>query len=176
MLLIVDLLLLICLGIIVFQDFKQREISWLLIPTLFAAFVGKALLVIGINSTLITNTFLNVGFVLIQLVMLTLYMSIKNKKLVSIVNTYLGIGDILFFIVLCVAFSPLNYIVFYLASTILTLIGFLFYNIISKKATSEIPLAGAMAAVLLILMIVNKIKPQLNFYHDDYLLNIISTL
>ncbi|OFY82845.1 MAG: hypothetical protein A3F72_01805 [Bacteroidetes bacterium RIFCSPLOWO2_12_FULL_35_15] len=176
MLLIVDLLLLGCLGIVVFQDFKHRQISWLLIPTIFVAFVGKALLVIGVNSSLIINTIWNSTFILIQIVLLTVYMSIKNKKLVNIVNTYLGIGDVLFFIVLCAAFSPVNYIVFYLASTLLTLIGFLFYNIISKKATREIPLAGAMAGGLLILIIVNRIKPQLNFYNDDFLLNIISTL
>jgi hypothetical protein len=166
----VNIIILLSLVIIVHQDFKQRQISWYLLPIAFVAFVCKALL----YSNNLTNDFIfNFLFIALQLVCLTLYFSIKNKKMFNIIDTYLGLGDILFFIVLCTAFSPVNFIVFYFMSMILTLTGTLIYNFFSARRTSDIPLAGAMAATLLVAFITTLMVPGINFYDDVFLLTIM---
>jgi|SRR3989344_8714186 len=161
--------LIVCLLFIAFQDFKQRAISWFLIPLLLIGFVYTAFQ----NSRyeiVLKDVAFNLSFIMLQLVLLTVYMSVKNKKIVNIVNTYIGIGDILFFVVIAAAFSPFNFIVFYLTSTILTLFGFMLYALI-KKSTKEIPLAGSMASVMIVLMAINFCFPNLNFYNDEFFIS-----
>lgn len=159
----------ICLFLMAFQDFKQREISWFLIPIAFVGFFYAAMYNNAFEVVLKDVVF-NLIFIIVQIILLTIYMSVKNKKLVNIVNTYIGIGDILFFAVIAAAFSPFNFIIFYLASTILTLLGFVLISMV-KKSAKEIPLAGSMASVMLILMILNFCLPNLNFYNDDFFIS-----
>ena len=160
------------LAVIVFQDFSIREISWYLIPLLLIAFIYKAFNT-NSESSLLKNVFFNIAFMVIQIVLLTVYMSIKNKRPVNIINTYIGLGDILFFIVVCTAFSIGNFISFYLLSLLFTLSGVIIYNFFSRKKTREIPLAGIMSLLLIALIITNKLIPAINFYNDSYLLNFI---
>lgn len=166
--LLIDIFLVILLSVVVVQDLKHREISWLLIPFLLCSFLAKGICLIS-SQQLIAYTLYNVGFIAIQLLVLTAYMSVKNKKLTNIVNSYLGLGDVLFFIVICVAFSPVNFIFFYVLSLLFTLGGFIAYNFVVKKAKKEIPLAGAMAMVMITLILINQWMKQFNFYNDDYI-------
>lgn len=174
MLIIIHICLILFLVLISFQDFKQREISWILIPLAFLALLFNASTVVSMEN-LIKNTLFNLAFVTLQLVLLTIYMSIKNKKAVNILREHLGLGDVLFFVVLCIAFSPVNFIVFYILSLIATLAGCIVYvSVFSKKAMDEIPLAGGMATVLVVVLLINKVVTHLNFYDDRNLLNIIN--
>ena len=166
MLLAAQLTVMICLCLIAFQDFRHRAISWFLIPILFVGFVFVALQTSAWEDYWKELVF-NLCVIIIQLVLLTMYMSVKNKKFVNIVNSSLGIGDILFFVVLAVVFSPVNFIVFYIASTILTLVGYGLFIIIKKEKT-EIPLAGAMASMLLLLMVLNVCIPNMNLHNDNF--------
>ena len=168
MLLVVKLAVMICLCLIAFQDFRHRAVSWFLIPILFIGFVFIALQT-SVWEYYWKELVFNICFILVQLVLLTMYMSVKNKKFVNIVNSFLGIGDILFFVVLAAAFSPFNFVVFYLTSTILTLIGYGLFVFI-KKVKTEIPLAGAMASMLLVLMILNFCIPNLNLHNDNFII------
>lgn len=170
MLFIANLFILFSLAVIVFQDFKQRQISWFLIPLAFTGFVCKA---VFYKNSVAHDFLFNVAFILLQLICLTVYFSVKNKKLLNIMDTYLGLGDILFLVVVCTVFSPVNFILFYLFSMILTLLGVLVYNSFSRKQTNTIPLAGSMAAMLLVLVIITIIFPRLNFYNDSLVLNIM---
>ncbi|MGZ6519676.1 MAG: hypothetical protein ACXVED_18980, partial [Bacteroidia bacterium] len=146
MMLITDISLLLCLGSILFQDLKQREISAILIPLLLTGFLLRGLHSEKIQM-LLNGSLINIGFVLIQLFLLTIYFSVRNKKLLNIINTYLGLGDILFFIVSCAAFSPLNFILYHISAMIFSLAGVIIYSRISRKEIREIPLAGTMSCV-----------------------------
>ncbi len=167
----IDTCTLILLLVVVVQDMFYRAISWFLIPLLFLTFAFKGLLLIQ-PSQLVINSLINFGFILFQLLILSLYMSIKNKKVIFIVNSYLGLGDILFFVVICLAFSPANFIVFYLSSLIFTLIAFIAYTLIVKNANKHIPLAGIMAALMTILILLNWMFPEINLY-KDFILTLI---
>jgi hypothetical protein len=142
----------------------------MLLPLALIGFVGKAILY---KNDILHDFFLNTLFILLQLVCLTLYFSIKKKKLFNIVDTYMGLGDILFFIVVCAVFSPVNFIAFYFISMILTLTGVLLYNFFSSRPATDIPLAGSMAAVLLLIVVTTFIFPGINFYNDGLILNVI---
>ncbi len=102
-------------------------------------------------------------------------MSVKNKKIVNILHQHIGLGDLLFFVVLCLAFSPGNFIIFYIFSLIATLVGCILYiKVFSKKMMDEIPLAGGMASILVIVLLVNKMVIHMNLYDDTNLLNIVN--
>ena len=165
MLFAIDLASLVLLGIVVFQDFKQRQISWILLPLVFFCFALKAAGLSEVNELLL-SVFFNIGFVAVQLLLLTMWISIKHKKWTSIIDVHLGLGDILFFVAISTAFSPFQYVFFYVFSIVVTLTGFMLYKLLSKNATPEIPLAGAMSAVLIVLMIVSAFLPKLNFHNE----------
>lgn len=173
MLLVVDILIFFSLTLIVFQDFKQRQVSWFLIPLAFLGFAYKAFMY---RESMLSGFLFNTAFIVLQLICLTLYFSIKNKKFLNIIDTYLGLGDVLFFIVVCVVFSPVNFIAFYLCSMVITLFAMLAYNFFSSRKTNSIPLAGAMAGALMILMVTARTTSGIDFYNDGYLLNIFGAL
>lgn len=162
-----------CLGCIAFQDMKQREISWFLIPFLLSILIVKGLL--SHESTIfLKDSLLNLGFVIIQLFVLTAYLSLKNKKFVNIINSYIGIGDILFFIVICTAFSPVNFVVFYMTGIILTLLGVILIKAFSKKEIKEIPLAGAISFLMILVLAGSFFISGTDIYNDEHLINLLS--
>ena len=166
--LLIDLLLFVCLGVIAFQDFRERQISWIPLVLLFFFFGWKALLAMDSDS-LFFNVAVNTGFIVFQLIVLTLWMSIRNKKWINIIDTYLGLGDILFFIALTTAFAPVQFIVFYSASLFITLCGVLTGRLLSKRTNPEIPLAGSMAAVLMICIVAIAFVHHPVFYERSFL-------
>lgn len=172
MLFLTDLASLVLLGIIVFQDFGQRQISWILLPLLFTGFALKAALLMQM-ADLLSSVLFNLGFIAVQLLLLTVWISIKNKKWTSIIDVHLGLGDVLFFVAISTAFSPFQYVFFYVISIVITLTGFVLYKWVSKNTNPEIPLAGAMSAVLMVLMIVSALLPQLNFHNDPLFISFI---
>jgi hypothetical protein len=160
----VQLFIFLLLGIIAFQDFRERQISWLLLPVLFISFSVKTYSEIGWEA-LFSNLLFNIGFIVFQLLLLSLWISIKNRKLTNIIDTYLGLGDILFFAAICNAFTSFQFLVFYVVSIVITVIGFLIYKLFSKNSSPEIPLAGSMAAVLIIFLIFFRAGYPLSFYN-----------
>ncbi len=161
----IDIYTILLLLIIVIQDIRHRAIFWFLIPLLFIAFAAKGLLLLPITQ-LIRNFSINIGFVFFQLVILIIYISVKNKRPVFIINSHLGLGDVLFLVVMCIVFSPVNFIVFYVGSLIFSLIAFISYMLTTRKASENIPLAGMIAILLVALIIVNWVFPEMNFYKD----------
>ena len=155
------------LSIIIFQDFKQRQISWILIPLLFILLSLISVQETGGIKTSLQLFLVNCVFIFFQLICLTVYFSIKERKLNNIINTYIGIGDVLFFIVLAAAFSPLNFIIFYVFSLILTVVGVLLLKLFKPFSLKEIPLAGTMSLALIICFIYKYFHHNFNFY-DDY--------
>lgn len=169
----IALQIIICLFLVflAYQDFRYRAISWWLIPVLFGMLAYTNIQRASLEIVL-ENLMLNFGFIAIQLGALYIYFSIKNRCFVNIINTYLGSGDVLFFVVLAVSFSFLNYIVFQVVSFLLVAIGFGIVKMIKRNSSPEIPLAGGMSLVLILSFIIGEIK-TISFYDDLFLLNLI---
>jgi hypothetical protein len=155
----------ILLGYLAFQDFKERAISWWLIPVLFVL-----LSVVGLLQndwqTFITGVVINLGIIAVQLGVVTLYFSIKHKRFVNIIDTMLGWGDILFFVVLAATLSPINFVLGYTICLLVVLFGWLLYKSIVKPLQATIPLAGGMAIVLSFVLVLSMAYPQINLYKN----------
>lgn len=169
--LLITLLLIATLTIVVVQDFRERMISWLLVPVLFILFSVNGLLESSIKEVA-AGFAINLAFIVLQLLVLTIYFSARKKKLVNIIDTLLGLGDVLLFIVLCAAFSPVNYFIFYLGSLLLTILGFGAYKALKGRSTT-IPLAGAMSIGMIILLCTRLFAESSCLYNDTHVLNFI---
>ncbi|WP_156309120.1 hypothetical protein [Sphingobacterium endophyticum] len=128
-----------CTGIAV-EDFRNRmvHLAWYIL--LMIGILGCSLKRIDFNA-FIENTILCLAFIAFLMLLLTLYFSIKDKKLVNLFSQYLGLGDMLFFIVTGFYFDIISYILFFIASLLISL---LLTPIIFKFQGKEnhIPLAG----------------------------------
>ena len=157
------------LGMVAFQDFKYKTVSWILFPVLFLITIWTAL---QLNSfeQVAEQLMFNLAFVVFQLLILTVYFSVKHRKLINIGNTYLGLGDILFFVVLATSFSFLNFVFVYFLSLFAIAMVFMLYRVIKKSATTQIPLAGGMAVVMIFCLLLKNSPVNFNFYDDTFAL------
>ncbi len=153
------------LTVVVVQDFKSREISWFLIPLLFIGFIAYAILNIGI-SELLTYFGINLYIVFSSLLGATIIISIRNRKLTNIINTHLGLGDVLFFVVLTTVFSPINFILFYIGSIFIASLIYGGIALFSKQHQLLTPLAGAMSVLLIITIVLDQFISTIQCYQD----------
>lgn len=165
-------LLAISLSVVAYQDFRWRAIHWITLPLLFILLVVKASAVLPLKDIAL-NLALIVGFLLIQLLGLTLYFSLKERKPVNIIDKYLGLGDVLFFVAIAAGFSFLNYILFYIASFIF--IALLYAVLLTaRNQRKNIPLAGGMALCLLVCLALEYITGIRLFYNEQLLLSLVA--
>lgn len=143
------LLLFLSLVAVIYQDFKNREVS-------IAAFVGVFLPLCYVtypgNIAYWTfNTCANIVFVALQLLVSFLFISVRRKEVTNIVNTAIGMGDILMLIILALSFSLPAFMLLTLVSFIVSMLQFMVGRIL-KWQRSTVPLAGVMAMVLVAML------------------------
>ena len=160
------------LVIVVIEDFRRRMISWYLIPLLLALFILRSVHDITIHETLF-NFVMNAAFTTMQLLLLSLYFSIKEKKFVNIIDSWLGLGDVLLLYVLGAAFSPVNFLLFYIVSLVLTITGYTIYKTLLQGKDSTIPLAGAVALALILCLCYQLMVSPVSFYDDSPVLHLL---
>lgn len=127
---------------IAYQDFKQRAISWYWPVLLFgvSAFSGWNLF----GAEMFQNIAFNLIFLVILFSTVTIYFSLKAKKLTNIFDVFIGWGDVVFLLALVPFFHPLDFVLFYTFSTILALVGAL---VLKGK---EIPYAGILSTLMIV--------------------------
>ena len=145
-------LLFIAFIAIIIEDFKYRAIRWFWIPVLVFLCLGIAITENSWSEILVLFR-TNVVFILIQLLGVSLYYSLKVKRLVNITDNYLGWGDILFFLPLCLLFSPINFIVFFIGGLMMILLGYILWKQFFLPELETIPLAGGLAIVAMVCLI-----------------------
>jgi hypothetical protein len=145
-----DILLAILLFIMIYQDFKSKAIDWYL-------FILLPLFIILNEITNLLSVFynflINAGFLLGNFLILIAFFSIKHRQFINPLKNYMGMGDLLFFIGLAFLFSPLNYLLFFTGSLLLTLIAFFLIFKFTPSTTPEIPLAGFVSIIVLVLLV-----------------------
>jgi hypothetical protein len=164
--LIIDGLCILFLSILVYQDFKLREIGVVFLVVLLVLFFLKSLLVERWLQVVIDFGW-NGLFLVSQFLLTTFYFSIRRKRLYNIFDTYIGGGDILLFFIIGGLFSPINFILFYITSILLTLLIFGIFLILSRKNKYHIPLAGSISIQLMICLLLQYSLVPLNFRNDD---------
>lgn len=157
------------LVLVVYQDYKFKAISWFVFPLLFCVFLYGSLSYL--SPTDLVNNFLIISvFLLLQGLLITLWFSFRQQKLINILRQYLGIGDVLFIVCMAVFFSPLNFLLFYVGSLLLIVLLTVLYKAFNGVQTPLIPLAGLQAAMLLLLILFNNIYSIVTFTSDMWLI------
>lgn len=163
MFLISYILALAALAIIAVQDFKFRAIHWVTLPVLFCMLVLKTNFQIEKNI-IIESTLLNFSFVFFQILILMIYFTVRKRHFEKVINTYLGLGDVLFLLAIAPALGFGNYLLFLVTSLLLTLLFFPLYTYFRKVKSPEIPLAG-IQAILFSFWLITEWAFNLNISH-----------
>lgn len=158
---------------IFFQDVKSRSVHWVLFPVL----TGLLLLLhyFDTNGSLLSwqSVIFNIAFFVGQIVLVTAYFSVKNRKLTNITNELLGIGDVLFILSITCYLSIFNFLFFYIASLVIVLIVWLAWQMVSANKSKHIPLAGLQAILFAAFLICSWSLKTLTLTDDIWILNLI---
>jgi hypothetical protein len=98
-------------------------------------------------------------FLLVNILVLFVYVSLKLKKQTNIFKHYFGWGDLLFLIAIIPLFSTQNYILFFISGMLLSMLFHLTLNRFQKHL--NIPLAGYLSLYLSALLVFAYFNPSL---------------
>lgn len=167
----VIILLLVCI-----EDMRYRAVHWFWFPLLTVILLISKLA--DSSNSVYMNMLLpaafNISFILIQFLLVTIYFSIKNNRLINITNGLLGWGDICFIASISFYLSPINFVLFYIVSLIIILIGWLLYSFFNQNKQQRIPLAGLQAVLFVFILLTSCLKPSVKLTNDDLLLYLIN--
>jgi len=163
---VVQFLILSVLASITWQDFKYRAVYWFLFPLLMMLFIVKN----GYSGQISYHeNLINLGIVALQISILHTYYYMRHGDWI-LYQTYLGWGDVLFFVALALLFPPLTFLAFQLISLILTLAWFvLFKRYLANK--EGIPLAGCQAFILALLLLSELVVDTATLNIDSYIID-----
>lgn len=155
----------------VYQDFRYRGIYWWLFPLLLILFIVEGALSTAFTE-MIRAAGCNVFFLMVQVILLSGYISVKTGRLTNIFKGYLGLGDLLFLLSISFCFSFLNFVLFYLVSLLLVILFTLLFGKREKTKNEKIPLAGYQALLLLVVLLASHFFKGLDLRTDFSLINL----
>lgn len=127
--------------VIIWQDLKLRSIHWVTLPVIFA---GLVLLNYPIEVNVILRNSL---FIAILMVIVSLYVSARNRKWTNLTKRYFGLGDILFLVAITPVAEPYLFMLLFISGTLFTLLVTLIRMAI--KPQPNIPFAGYFSIFLI---------------------------
>jgi hypothetical protein len=140
------LILIALLAVTCYQDVTSRKVSWVVLLCIGIVNVILALERIPVG-VLCENAIFNFCFILFNLAVVFLYLLFRyGKGALRLFDRFLGLGDVLFWGVLLPAFSPLNYIVFYVVSLVVSLVLYKVGMCRIAQENRTVPLAGLQSA------------------------------
>lgn len=152
---LINLSLILSFLLIVYQDFKNYSFPlYLVILTIILSFWHG----ITLNSSklFLFNSISNIIILVWLYIAILIYVSIKEKQLITSISYYLGIGDWLIMLSICFLLPVDYFIIFLLTANILTLFIWLMINRSNKS--SKIPLAGFHGIFMSIFLILDSIE------------------
>lgn len=165
MIILSDIIIILLLVIVSYQDIRSREVSWFLFPLLFIAIVYKGL--IWMETLKYTLGFLlNLLCVIIQLAALLAFYAIRHGSIKNFLTTRLGTGDILFLIILSAGMAPIIFEIFLVVALALVLISvFTIKFSVTYWNKKTIPLAGLLSIFYQLFILSSYIVPSVNPYN-----------
>ncbi|MCU0436190.1 MAG: hypothetical protein MUC87_22225 [Bacteroidia bacterium] len=153
---------------IAIQDIRHRAFVWWLLPILLA---GLLLMSLRMNSFEVVgmNFLFNLGFVVLQLCLLWIWFSLRERRWIKLIDTHIGLGDVLLLVCLGVAFSPVNFILFVVGGLLFSLLVVMIYRVLRREAFALIPLA-ALLALPMTLCCAASVCFGINLHSDGWLL------
>lgn len=166
------IILISIIGIIV-QDFKQRMVYVFWFPVLILSFSIIRLLMGSPYQTLWTSVGSNLLFLIVQFVLVSIYFSIKEGKLVNITKNLLGLGDAFFLVSIAFYLSFLNFFLFYILSLMCTIITWTLWLHFTRKKEIRIPLAGLQALFFILCVFGDWSITSVYLTSDNWLYNFL---
>lgn len=159
-------LILISLLAIAYQDFNSRSVYWWWFIVLFlgAITITTSKHPDGFNWT---NILVNACLVILVSATAALYYFIRyTGRAFGKLKNSIGLGDFAMLPTLIVIFSPVNFLLFFIATILVGIIGSVI-TIAFKKKNTSIPLSGYWAVSLLVCMIGLSFN-SINLYNDSW--------
>jgi len=170
-LLAIRFILLLCLLVILLQDFWFRAVHWALFPLLAVGLLSLKLLESNDAGLAGIQIVVNLSFLVLVMAVLTGYLSISRRRFINVTAGLMGWADILFLAAIGFYLSVLNYIFFYIVSIPLVLILWLFYQLLTGKKNKHIPLAGFQALLFIVFLTGDWWYFHINITDDYWLLH-----
>lgn len=166
--LLLKITLILILFLILYQDFRFQAVSWIFFIIGFFLII---ILSVKVNSlsNLFFNLSINALFILFQLSIIYFFSWFKYKKRRNIFKSVFGFGDLLFLIMIIPLFSPLNFIVFFIASIVFSLLVYSIINWLRIYKKQRVPLAG-LQSLFLSIVIISQIFIKFSLYNDYIIL------
>jgi len=160
--------------LIAWQDIRYRAVNWILFLLLAIANISYSFYGLHIPlGALLQQTGLNMLLIGSQLLLLKLYFSLRNGKVVTIADRYIGWGDIVLYGALCLLFPPLILMCFHLLSLLCCLLLYAVLHFSGRTPdTGQVPLAGIQCCLLLVMAAIQLVQP-FPLYDDTWLLNLL---
>jgi chromate transport protein ChrA len=157
--LLLKIFLITSLFLILYQDFKERAVWWFLFPV-FGIVAGLLHLNESLSFLFFKSLLFNLTAIGIILVISFFYTRFKMK--INFLKEAMGLGDIIFFLALTLAFPTNTFIVLFVFSLIFSL---MLHLVISRKQKdTTIPLAGYASLFLICIYL----SSWLGFYNNLY--------
>jgi hypothetical protein len=162
------LLLIICCTLIIYHDIKTHTVPILYYigALIMASYISISFISI---SEFISNLLFNLSFIFIQTIFILGYIYLKYKKIN--IFSFIGQGDYLFFVVLSVSFSPLNFVVFQILS-FLIILAFQLFFMNHNKLQEIVPLAGYQACIYSFVIIIDYWIDSFSRFDDAFIMSI----
>lgn len=156
---IIKFLICLVLLIIMIQDFRFRAVHWILFPVLLILLVTESLFVSKIDNYL-DSISINLLVILLQGLILIGYYKLKGTHFINFIKDRIGMGDLLFVLVMAFAFSWSTFLLYYIAGLLFTLITWLAVRNLIRLRSQLVPLAGMLALFMTLIMLAEIILPD----------------
>lgn len=143
--LVIKILVLLVLCSIFVQDIIGRSVYWIAFPVLTALFISVRIGQHQHIAELWQSTLINLLFLGLQLLIVSVWFSLKRGHWVDITAKMIGWGDVLLLVAIAFYLSVLNFLFFYISSLIVVLMSWLCIQFFISRKDKHIPLAGLQA-------------------------------
>lgn len=171
--LIAKTLSLVVLAVIAWEDLRYRAIHWFLLVGLVLCLVMPALQERPVAEWG-ADTGYNLVFIVVQITLALGLLMIRQGRWENPLSRWIGLGDLLFLVVLAMGLSRWHFLIFYLGGLVLCLPTFLLMRWLAPRAAPSIPLAGLLSIYLGLWMVLHLSGHAPAFYAGGFGPNIIS--
>lgn len=141
-----QLLTLPVLGMIAWEDLRERSIHWWWLPLLAAALV----IPVWRSDDHFTQVGFNLAFLGLQLGATFLVLILRHGAWVNPLEHYIGLGDLLFFLVLALGLGNMHFILFLISGLALCVPAYFLLIRIRPSTQRSVPTAGFLALYLML--------------------------
>ena len=142
----------LALGVLAIQDYKLLSFHLLLVPLLITLLAITTYLETSLSFLFLIVTS-NVSIGALFLLGIWIYHSFKEGYFINPIDNSIGLGDVLFMLILSVAFNSHSYILFFLSTSIFGLLIALLLFLRGRTFSKiKLPFAGMQATFLALII------------------------